>query len=334
VQGIAAIVEAWITQHRAGVIARVIGVAGLGPRPSGELLVVDANGRTGGTLLAGAAQAEVIAAARQLLGSDAPYLVISFDIDTVDATAACLTCGGVVEILLQRLDVVPVELWDTLAAGRPAALVTALGAGAAPIVVHPGGAVVGTLGESGLDSLAQAEAEPMLAHAGPSFARIEVGPLQLIIEAWNPVPRLLILGASDLSVALTRQVELLGWTASTAVTADAAIAALGQLSVADVVVVIEHDPFVATPLLGAALRRGIGYVGALGSRRTQQHRREHLADVGVRTLDIGRLHGPAGLDLGSRTPAETAVSIVAEIIAVRSGRTGTPLASTTGRISG
>jgi len=101
-----------------------------------------------------------------------------------------------------------------------------------------------------------------------------------------------------------------------------------------VVVVIDHDPFVATPVLAAALHRGIGYVGALGPRRTQQLRREHLTDVGVTALEIDRLHGPAGLDIGSRTPAETAVSIVAEIIAVRSSRSGAPLTRTLGRISG
>ena len=112
------------------------------------------------------------------------------------------------------------------------------------------------------------------------------------------------------------------------------MAAIGALTSADVVVVIEHDPFIATPALAGALRGGVGYVGALGSRRTQLARRTHLADVGVREADIARMHGPTGLDLGARSPAETAVSIVAEVIAVRSGRTGNPLTSTTGRITG
>ncbi len=202
------------------------------------------------------------------------------------------------------------------------------------MVVHPGGKTVGTLGESGLDTMAQGEAEPLLTHPGESLSRIKVGPLELVIEAWNPVPRLIIVGASDLSIALTRQVELLGWTATTAVGVDAATAAVDELTPANVVIVIDHDPFVATPALAAALRRGIGYVGALGSRRTQQSRREHLAGVGVRDIEIARLHGPTGLDIGPRTPAESAVSIVAEIIAARSDRTGAPLAHTTGRISG
>lgn len=333
-QSIAAIAEAWITQRRTGAIARVIGAEGLGPRPTDDLLIVDAAGRTGGTLLAGVAQPEVIAAARELLDSGRTQSVLSLDIDSGDATAAGLTCGGLVEILVQRLDAIPAQLWDTLAAGRPAALVTALGTDATPMMVSPGGTTTGTLGESGLDTIAQSEAEPMLTFPGPSCTRLKVGPVELVIESWNPVPRLLIVGASELSVSLTRQVELLGWTANTAVGAEPSIAAVSELSVADVVIVIDHDPFVATPVLAAALQCGIGYVGALGSRRTQQQRREHLADMGVRTLEIDRLHGPTGLDIGPRTPAETAVSIVAEIIAVRTARSGAPLATTTGRISG
>lgn len=333
-QAIAAIVETWLTQRRAGAIARVIGAEGLGPRPSGDVLIIDANGRIGGTLLAGAVQPEAITAARGLLDSARDYAVVAVDVDSVDATAAGLTCGGAVELLVQRLDTVPHVLWDTLAAGRAAALVTALGSDAAPIVVLPGGATVGSLGESGLDTLAQSEAEPMLTHPGPSLSRIRVGPLELVIEAWNPVPRLMISGMSDLSTALSRQVELLGWTSSITVGADAGLAAIETLSPADVVIVIDHDPFVATPILAAALRRGIGYVGALGSRRTQLSRREHLADVGVRAIEIDRMRGPTGLDIGARTPAESAVSIVAEIIAVRTGRNGAPLSSTTTRISG
>jgi xanthine dehydrogenase accessory factor len=333
-QSIAGIAEAWITQRRIGAIVRVIGAEGLGPRPRDDLLIVDADGRTGGALLAGAAQPDVIRAAQGLLESGVNHTVISLDIDSADATAAGLTCGGAVEILVQRLDSIPTELWDTLAAGRPAALVTLLGTDGRSMMVRPGGATIGTLGASGYDTMAQAEAEPMLTFPGASRTRLKVGTAELVIESWNPVPRLLIVGASDLSIALTRQVELLGWTATTTIGADPALSAVGDLSIADVVIVIDHDPFVATPVLAAALQRGIGYVGALGSRRTQQHRREHLTDLGVHTLEIERLHGPTGLDIGARTPAETAVSIIAEIIAVRSARPGAPLTTTSGRISG
>jgi xanthine/CO dehydrogenase XdhC/CoxF family maturation factor len=92
-QGVAAIVEAWLTQRRPGAVARVIGAEGLGPRASDDLLIVDINGRTGGALLAGVAQPEVIAAAQRLLTTPESHVVISLNIDSIDATAAGLTCG-------------------------------------------------------------------------------------------------------------------------------------------------------------------------------------------------------------------------------------------------
>jgi xanthine dehydrogenase accessory factor len=137
-----------------------------------------------------------------------------------------------------------------------------------------------------------------------------------------------------LAEALTRQVELLGWQASTTITLDDTLEAIERLTPADMVVVLEHHPRIATPALAAALRRRVGYVGALGSRRTQEARRRSLEAEGVTADALQRLHGPTGLDLGARTPAETAVSIVAEVLAVRSGRTAVALRDSTGRIGG
>ena len=97
-----------------------------------------------------------------------------------------------------------------------------------------------------------------------------------------------------------------------------------QLTAADMVVVLEHRPSIATPVLAAALRRRVGYVGALGSRRTQEARRHALENAGLTHVDLAGLHGPTGLDLGARTPAETAIAIVAEILAERSGRRAGP----------
>lgn len=333
-QAIAAMAVAWLAQRRTAAIARVVEAAGLGPRPSGDIVIIDAEGRSAGTLLAGVANVELVDVVAGLLESGAVHQILRLEIDSGDATAAGLTCGGTVEILVQRLDAVPERLWERLAAGRPAALVTLLGTQTPPVVILPDGELSGTLGSSGFDALAQSEAEPMLTHPGPSTSRVRFGELEFVIEGWNAEPRLVIVGASDLSRALTRQVELLGWTAVTVVGADQALAAVDQLSVSDMVVVIDHDPFVATPVLAVALRRGLGYVGALGSRRTQALRREHLGDVGLRRTEIERLHGPTGLDIGAHTPAETAVSIVAEIIATRSARSGAPLTTTTTRISG
>ncbi len=331
---VAALVEAWHRQQRAGTVARVIATDGLGPQHRDELLLVDADGRTGGSLLGGALSPELSRATRALLASDHAQQVLTLDIEGGDATAAGLTCGGTVHVLLQRLDTVPEPLWASFAAGRSVALVTPLDDEHAPVVVHPGGGFDGTLGNSGLDTMVQAEADALLAQPGAGVTRLRVGDLDLVIEAWDPTPRVVVVGASDLSAAIERQAELIGWAAATVIHADAATDAIGALDHGDAVLVIDHDPFVATPALAAALARNIGYVGALGSRRTQQDRRLHLADVGVSADAIERLHGPAGLDIGARNPAETAVSIVAEMIAARAARTGEALTNTTGRING
>src|SRR5436190_21958294 len=109
-QSFASIAEAWANQGRTGAIARVIGAQGLGPRPIDDMLLVDSNDRTGGTLLGGVIQPEVITAARQLLTSDDSQIVVALDVDSADATAAGLTCGGVVDVLVQRFELVPREL--------------------------------------------------------------------------------------------------------------------------------------------------------------------------------------------------------------------------------
>jgi xanthine dehydrogenase accessory factor len=161
---------------------------------------------------------------------------------------------------------------------------------------------------------------------------VRVGEVELVVEGWNPVPRLVVVGAAALAEALARQAGLLGWQATTTVTADDSLAAINDLTTADMVVVLEHRPSIGTPALAAALRRRIGYVGGLGSRRTQAARRRALEAEGVIYAELDRLHAPTGLDLGARTPAETAVSIVAEILAVRSGRSAVALRDTDGRI--
>ena len=186
---VAAIVETWRRQRRAGVVARVISAQGLGPYGRDEFAVIDADGRTAGALLGGAAQPELAAATRELLDDDHDtHRVVRFEIDPGDATATGLTCGGVVEVLLQRLDVIPASLWDSLAAGRVVALATVLDRRSIPIVVHPDGRVDGSLGNSGLDTTVQAEADAMLERPGIEVARLAFGELDVVVEAWDPTP--------------------------------------------------------------------------------------------------------------------------------------------------
>jgi xanthine dehydrogenase accessory factor len=146
-------------------------------------------------------------------------------------------------------------------------------------------------------------------------------------------PRLLLVGVEPFARELERQAALLDWTPLTTTGLDDSLAALGGLGAGDAVIVMEHQHKIANPVLVAALQSGVGYVGALGSRRMQAARVKLLEEAGATDDQVAALHCPTGLDLGARTPAESAVSIVAEIIATRSGRDPQPLRTGTNPIS-
>jgi xanthine dehydrogenase accessory factor len=147
-------------------------------------------------------------------------------------------------------------------------------------------------------------------------------------------PRVVIVGtAAPIGDALARQVELLGWTPVRTSGVDDSVAAIGELGAGDAVVVLEHQHAIATPVLAAALRGDVGYVGAIGSRRMQAARVTSLQRAEVSDDELAALHCPSGLDLGAATPPESAVSIVAEIVATRTGRDPVPLRASTKRIS-
>jgi xanthine dehydrogenase accessory factor len=149
-----------------------------------------------------------------------------------------------------------------------------------------------------------------------------------------PSPCVVIVGTAEpIGDALARQVALLGWLPVTTSGLEASVAAIAALGTDDAVVVLEHQHAVATPVLAAALRSSAGYVGAIGSRRMQAARVSSLQRAEVSDGELAALHCPSGLDLGAATPAESAVSIVAEIVATRSGRDPAPLRTTTNRIS-
>ncbi len=145
-------------------------------------------------------------------------------------------------------------------------------------------------------------------------------------------PRLLLVGVEPFGRELERQAALLDWSALTTTGLDESLAALGELGAGDTVIVMEHQHKIANPVLVAALQSEVGYVGALGSRRMQAARVRLLQEAGATEDQVAALHCPTGLDLGARTPAESAVSIVAEIIATRSGRDPQPLRAGTNPI--
>ena len=180
---------------------------------------------------------------------------------------------------------------------------------------------------------------------------LETDGARVFAEWYGPPPRLLVYGAVDTAEALARGATLLGWTAIVAdaratfltseriPSADRLIAEWPEEAIAEVapdhqtaIVVLTHDDKFDEPALLAALRTEAFYIGALGSRRNQERRRERLLEAGASEADLARISGPCGLDIGADTQSETALSILAEALAVRAGREGGPLRQAKKRI--
>ncbi len=180
---------------------------------------------------------------------------------------------------------------------------------------------------------------------------VEHGGLRVFAEVYGPPPRLVVVGAVDTAEALCTAAKLLGWR-TICVDARAKFATHERIPSADelvlewpeealakiapdhdtAVVVLTHDEKFDVPALKAALRTDAFYVGAIGARRTQARRRERLLEAGLTEAELERIHGPSGLDVGADAPAETALSILAEALAIRAARPGTPLKTAPGRI--
>ena len=180
---------------------------------------------------------------------------------------------------------------------------------------------------------------------------LEADGVKVFTEWYGPPPRLLVYGAVDTAEALARGAKLLGWTAIVAdaratfltperiPSADRLIAEWPEEAIAEVapdhqtaIVVLTHDDKLDEPALIAALDTEAFYIGALGSRRNQERRRERLLEAGVSEEKLARIQGPCGLDVGADTQAETALSILAEVLAVRAQRSGGPLRDAKQRI--
>jgi xanthine dehydrogenase accessory factor len=220
----------------------------------------------------------------------------------------------------------------------------------AKLLVRADGGVTGSLGEGELDREAVAAAEELMWTERSELR--EVGESSLFVDVTAPAPRLVIFGAVDYAAALCRLAKAAGWrpyvcdprsqfaTAARfpeadeviAAWADEAFARIGGIDRATYIAVLTHDPKLDDAALSLALRSEAAYVGAMGSRRAQAQRRERLLAAGLDEELLDRVAAPIGLDLGALTPEETALSIMAEVVAVRHGRLGGRLSTAGGRI--
>ena len=198
------------------------------------------------------------------------------------------------------------------------------------------------------------DAPATLAALAPEIRRNgmhEVEGMKVFAEVYGPPPRLVVVGAVDTAEALCHAAGLLGWhtivvdprpllaTRERIPSADELILEWPDDALAKIapdhntaVVTLAHDDKFDVPTLKAALRSDAFYVGAIGSRRTQAKRRERLLEEGLTEAELAQIYGPAGLDIGADTPAEQAISMLSEALAVRAGRLGTPLKTAPGRI--
>lgn len=314
-------------------VVRVLERHGFGTVEGGQLLAGTAAGAVSGSLYRGALDA----AARPLLAAaaTAPQTRTAHVTETAALTAG-LACSGGATLLGHPL---PGEVADALGAalerGAPAALVARADGSAVLVLAGPElEDAHGGLGVPDLDALAAGAARTLLRRGATVTERVpDGGGSELLLDLWVPQPSVLIAGGGAIADALHAQAGLLGWTVQRETEPAATAAAVAAFADADVLVVLDHAPSFDAALADG-LRRGRGFIGALGSRRTQAARRERLLAAGLDATELARLHGPVGLDLGARTPAETAVSIVAQVVAARAGRAGSALAVAEGRIGG
>ncbi|MDH6117902.1 xanthine dehydrogenase accessory factor [Kitasatospora sp. GAS204A] len=344
---------AWQESGARYAVASIVAVRGSAPMPLGSALCVDTDGTALGSVSGGCVEGAVYELAREVLSSGEPRLA-GFGPSDDDVFAAGLTCGGGLEVFVQAVQGdtarVLAAAFRAVAARRPVVLARVLDgpngwAGRAIALV--GDRHLGSTGERDLDRAVLADARSLL---GVDVTTVSVydtgGVTRVLLESWAPSPRLLVFGANDHAAAVAEIGAFLGFHV-TVCDARATFTTRERFPAAHEVVVdwphrylaatrtdrrtavcvMTHDPKFDVPLLVEALRRPLSYVGALGSRRVRAARERELIEAGVSPDALAGLRSPVGLDLGAGTPRETAVSIAAELIAVRNGRSGQALSA-------
>lgn len=351
------LVEAVAAGHTVG-LGTVVRTFRSAPRPAGASMMVDADGQAVGSVSGGCVEGALYELATEVADSGNPVLQ-RYGISDDAAFEVGLTCGGIIDVFVEAVSKTTfpelAQVAADLDADRPVAVVTViehpdpawLGR---HLVVHPDG-FAGSLGSDRADHAVSDDVMGLLAAGrnttlmyGPDGERRGDG-MRVFVASFAPQPRMLVFGAIDFAAAVARQGSFLGYRV-TVCDARAVFATKARFPVADEVVVewphrylqaqidagwvdprtvicvLTHDPKFDVPLLEVALRHDVAYVGAMGSRKTHDDRMERLREAGLTEAELAQLSSPIGLDLGSRTPEETAVSIAAEIIALQWGGRG------------
>lgn len=289
-------------------VAWIVDDDGFGARDKSEALAITPGGGRIGGLLGGALNNQVAA----LVSEGGTRRLHDIEVDAVTALISGLDTGGRVRCLVVPADDFPDGFWDELWSGTPGCLVTHLEGDRVTRLEFRTGDAIADLGEDAARMFSRAVTDSL------------VDGDRVVTALW-PVPRLAILGGGPICDALEAAARTLAWHVHRFTGAGEASPFLMGFGPLDMVLVANHDVDAAGSALAAALKGQAGYVGALGTVQMNEARRDWLVMRGVGGLD--RIHGPAGLDIGARKPAEVAIAVIAEALAVRSGSTGRPLSS-------
>lgn len=345
-------IGAWRAAGIRFAVATIVQTWKSAPRQPGAAMAVAENGEVVGSVSGGCVEGAVYEVAREVIATGQPTQC-TYGVSDNDALEVGLTCGGTLSLIVVRGDAEHYPelqaVLDDMLEGRPVAVATAV-SGPVPLgerlIVRPG-LVTGTLGDRTLDSSVGEQAEGMLAQGQTGMVRLGSRGEKLrnqqavFVQSFAPPPRMLVFGAIDFAGAVARIGKFLGYHV-TICDARPVFATRKRFPEADelvvkwphrfldetdtddrtVICVLTHDPKFDVPVLQRALAMPARYIGAMGSRRTHEDRLRRLRDAGVSEHSLRRLSSPIGLDLGARTPEETAVAIAAEIIALNWGGTG------------
>lgn len=293
-------------------VAWVVESRGFSSRDRSEALALTPGGGRVGAVMAGSLNDQIA----ELVRSGTSRRMVTLHVGDVDALVAGLSCGGDARCLIVPATDLPAQLWTRLEARAAVCLVSRLD-----------GDQVTSTALFTPETIADASDDVVRLFQRGSSDTAVLG--DTVVTVLWPVPEFIVVGAGAIAEAIAAAARLLGWNAHV-VADDFATAELAELGAVDGVVVISHDLDVSGSALAAALSSSAGYIGALGARHTQEARARWLAERGV--TDLSRIYGPAGLDVGARTPPEIAASIVAEMLAVKSGRTPISLRERNGPI--
>jgi len=357
----------WWDGGKSAALATVVGTFRSAPRQPGASMLVGPGGEAVGSVSGGCVEGAVYELGNQVLGDGRPVLQ-RYGVSDDDAFAVGLTCGGILDVFVEKVDKQTFpqlrEVAEAIKAEDPVAVATVVSGPAERLgkrmIIWPDRAD-GNTGSARLNDALRDDARGLLdagrnamLHYGVDGQRRGEG-LDVFVESFAPPPRMIVFGAIDFAAAVAQMGSFLGYrvtvcdarpvfaTASRFPGANEVVvdwphrylkaeSEAGRIDARTAICVLTHDPKFDVPLLEVALRRPLGYVGAMGSRRTNENRLEQLRERGLTDTELERLHAPIGLDVGARTPEETAVSVAAEIIAARWGGTGVSLREATGAI--